>query len=214
MTHFFALGVEVALVMAVGGNDDRYALDDFEPVPFEPRDLARIVRHQTELTDPEIDQHLRTFSVVAKIRSKTERHVRLDRVEPLLLLLVRMQLVRQPDATPLLSHVENSPAAFLLDHLHRRVELGTAIAALGPEDIARETFGMNPDQRRLPVPHITLDERKMLEPRDATAVHAQLEVAVIGRQVHLFDELDELVVLATIRDEVRNRSVRCRGRPR
>ena len=44
--HLLALGVEVALVVCVCRDHDRHALDYFESVPLESRDLARVVGHE------------------------------------------------------------------------------------------------------------------------------------------------------------------------
>ena len=65
MSHLRLFGVEVAAVVAIGRNYDRHPLGDFDAVTVKPRDLAGIVGHEPHLVDPEIDEHLGAFAVIA-----------------------------------------------------------------------------------------------------------------------------------------------------
>ena len=113
-----------------------------------------------------------------------------------------MQLVRQADAAALLAHVEDAPAALGGDHLHRSVQLLAAVAAGGAEDVAREALGVHADERRRVAGEVAHEEREVLEPVRARAVHPQAEAAVARGHVHLLDALDEGLVLRAEGDEV------------
>ena len=115
-----------------------------------------------------------------------------------------MQLVREPDAAPLLPHVQDRAASFLLHHGHRRVELRTAVAAFGAEHVAREAFGVDAHQHRFAVGDIALHEREMFQPRRERTVHRQAEMPPRGRHVHLLHLLDEPFVAAAVCDQLRD----------
>ena len=80
MPHLVALRVEVAPVICVGGNDYGNSLDNLQTVSAKPRDFARIVREKPQLADSEIDEYLRSLSVVAQIRREAKRDIGLDGV--------------------------------------------------------------------------------------------------------------------------------------
>ena len=108
---------------------ERQRLDDAEAVALEADELARVVRQQAHGADAEVAEDLRADAVVALVRLEAEPLVRLDGVEPLILQLVRAQLVGEPDAAALLVQIQQHAAPFARDLLHRRVELRAAVAA-------------------------------------------------------------------------------------
>ena len=55
MAHFFLLRGEVALVVGVGGYDDRHALDDLQPIALKSRDLAGVVGEKSKTAYSEVD---------------------------------------------------------------------------------------------------------------------------------------------------------------
>ena len=91
----------------------------------------------------EVGEDLVADPPLARIGREAELEVRLDRVEPLLLQLVRLQLVQQADAAALLRHVEEDAALLGGDPPQREVELLAAVAAQRVEDVARQTFGVH-----------------------------------------------------------------------
>ena len=211
--------------MAVRRDHDRHTLDDFESIPLEPLDLAGVVRHEADLADAEVDEDLRAFAIVAEIWREAERDVRLDRVQTLLLKMVRVKLVRESDAATFLAHIDDGAAALLFDHLHRRVQLGTAVAALGAQHVAREALGVDAHKNGFLIPSfkllvdVALHQGEMLKPGQPAPVHRQLERSMIRRQVHRLDLLDQrmirtlsarllrlrLAARAAKRDEIGNR---------
>ena len=88
-------------------------------------------------------------------RPEAELEVRLDRVHPVLLQLVRLQLVQQADAAAFLRDVEQrrrcpSP----LDPRERHLELLAAVAAQRVEDVAGQALGVDADE------HVLLPRRR------------------------------------------------------
>ena len=100
MPELVALHVEVAPVLVVGQDLDRHLLDDGQPVGLDALHLARIVREEPDGGQPEVGQDLVPEAVLARVGREAELDVRLDRVEALLLELVRPQLVQEPDPLP------------------------------------------------------------------------------------------------------------------
>ena len=83
---------------------------------------------------------------------------------PLILQLVRLELVEQSDAAAFLVEIDDHAPALGGDHLHRPVQLPSAVAAQRMEDVAGETLGVHAHQHvRLPR-HLTVDERDVLVP--------------------------------------------------
>jgi hypothetical protein len=62
-----ALRVQVALVVRVGRVHDRDLLGDRQAVAFEPDDLLRVVGHDPDRAEPEVDEDLRPDAVVAQV---------------------------------------------------------------------------------------------------------------------------------------------------
>jgi hypothetical protein len=114
------------------------------------------------IPETEIDKYLRADAVVPQIRSETELYVRLDRGQPVILERIGFQLVVEPDATALLTHVEKNPPPFPGDALHGKVSLLAAIAPHAAEDIAGKTFAVHPHQYRFRRGHVSHHQGDML----------------------------------------------------
>ena len=98
-----------------GGDLDRHLLDDREPEALDAGELLRVVRQDPDRRQAEVGEDLVADPVLARVGREAELEVRLDRVEPLLLELVRPQLVQQADAAALLRHVEQHAALLRRD---------------------------------------------------------------------------------------------------
>ena len=120
--------------------DDRHALIDLQPVAFEADELPRIVRDRPDRFEPQIQKNLRADAVVAEVGREAKTLVGFDRVDSLILKLIRLQLVEEADSAALLIEVDDHALPLFGDHLHRSVQLPTAIAAEGMEDVSGETF--------------------------------------------------------------------------
>src|SRR2546421_3713646 len=129
VSHLVLLRAKIADVRLPRGDFDRHALDDFEPVALDPDDLARVIRDQADIAETEVDENLGADPVVAKVRFEAELEVRLHGIAPIVLQLIGFDLVQQTNAAPFLIEVQQHPAALLLDHLQRAVELVATVAA-------------------------------------------------------------------------------------
>src|SRR5229473_1082144 len=141
MTQLVFLGLQVTLVMGVGGNIDWHPFDHFEPEALQAVDLLGVVGKQPDFAHAEVVQDLAADTVVALVRRMSQRLIRLDRVEPAVLEVVGVELVQQADPTSLLmSYVQNHTDALGSDNLHTRTTLRSAVATQAAEDISSQTF--------------------------------------------------------------------------
>ena len=124
--------------MFVNRADDRDLVDHFqvEPAVDEGVGFLRVVGEQPDFAQAEVFQQLDADAVVARIGFVTEREVRFDGVEALVLQRVGFDLFGDADAPPLLRQVNEHASAFALDHIERHVQLVAAIAAERFEQIA------------------------------------------------------------------------------
>ena len=188
-----------------GGVLDRHLVGDRQAVALEAHDLLRVVREQADRAEPEVHEDLRADAVVAQVGGQPEPHVRVDRVEPLLLEPVGAQLVQQADAAPLLGEVEQHAAPLLVDAQHRVLELLAAVAAQRVEDVAGEALGVHAHEHVLLARDLAPDHRHVVLVVHERAVADHVEVAELRGQLGLDHALDELVVAAPVGDQVGDR---------
>ena len=82
---------------------NRDAFDDRQTISFNPDDLSRVIRHETDPSESQADQDLRTDTIVAQVRFKTQLEIGLDGIAALILELIGLDFIQQPDAPPLLA---------------------------------------------------------------------------------------------------------------
>src|SRR5205807_2398592 len=127
---------QVCLVVRVGKMLDRDLVRYRQVISRHARDLLRVVGQDANARQTEVRQDLRADAIVAEIRRQPEAQVRVDGVQPLLLELVRAQLVEQADSSALLGQVEQHPQTFPFNHRQRRLELFAAVTAQRVEHVA------------------------------------------------------------------------------
>ncbi len=197
-----AFRLEVVAVVVVRLDLDRLLRDGGQPEAADPGDLPRVVREHADRRQPEVGEDLRPDPVLARVGLEAELEVRLDGVEPLLLELVRAQLVEQADAPALLGEVEQDALALCLDPGERALELLAAVAAPRVEDVPGQALRVDADEDVLLPLDVPLHERDVLLPGQRLAVGDRLELAVLGRQVDGHDALDELLGPPPVLDQV------------
>src|SRR5262245_61066683 len=107
VSELLGLRFQIGLVMLVGRDLDRDAVDDLESVAVEPDDLPGVIRQELELPHPEVTEDLCAQAVVSEIRLKAQVPVRLDRVHALVLELVGADLVAEANPAPLVpAHID------------------------------------------------------------------------------------------------------------
>src|SRR5574341_1921193 len=80
VSQLVLLRAKIADVLLPRRDFDRHALNDLEPVAFDPDDLARVIRDQADVAEAEVDENLGADPVVPKVRLEPELEVRLDGV--------------------------------------------------------------------------------------------------------------------------------------
>ena len=128
MPELVALGAQVLSIGVIGRDLDGHALGDVETVALQPDDLLRVVGEQPEIFHAQVHEDLGADPVVAKVGLETERRVGLNRVLAQILKFVGAHLVEEPDAPPLLAHVNEDAASLGLDDRQRLLELGPTVA--------------------------------------------------------------------------------------
>lgn len=179
MAHAGALGLEVFLVVRIGGEPDGDLFYDFEAVALEANDLFGVVGKQADFPDAEIVKHLSTHSVIAEVRAIAKFLVGLDGVESLLLKLVGVDFGGETDTAALLSEVKKD-ATFFGNVSEGGVKLASAIATAGAEYVAGEAFGVDPHAHWLVGIDFSPDEREVLGVVGADLIEVAIEVAKIG----------------------------------
>jgi len=133
---------QVTNVRRGGGHLERNAFRHLDTVRAELLDLRGVVRHELDRRHPEDPKHAGGTLVTPQIRREAEDSVRIDRVETVVLEVIRRDLVHDTDAAALLGEVQEDALRGSPDSLHRGIELLAAVAPLRTEDIARHAFGV------------------------------------------------------------------------
>src|SRR6516225_10711502 len=136
----------------------RQPLADREPVAFDSDELPRVVAQQAHRSYANLAQDLYTNSVIALIGLESQALVGFDRVEPLVLQLVRPDFVGQTDAAAFLIQVQQHAPALARDSAKRRVELRATIAPCRVEDGAGQARRVNADEDVAAVADVAADE--------------------------------------------------------
>ena len=202
VAQFFALGLEVFLVVLVRLHADWHLLDDLESVPLHADDFFRVVGEQPDFLDAEVGEDLRADAVLTQIHRKAEFLVGLDGVVALLLELVSLYFRGQTDASALLAHVQDHPVAGGGNLLHRLLQLRPAIAAARAEHVAGEAFALHANERAAAGVHAALDEGEVVLAVDRGAIEVQVELAIISRHVDDLLAGDKLFAFTAKLDEL------------
>ena len=205
MSELFFLGRQVSARRIRRGDFERQPLGDRQAVPFDPHQLARVVAEQTHRADAQLAQDLDTHSVIALIRFEAEPLVGLDRVEALVLELVRANLVREPDAAAFLIQIQQDAAAFLGDPLHGRIELGAAVTADRVQSVAGQARRVDADEDVRAVLDIAANERDVRLVIDLILERVDAEIAILGRHLRRGDALDERLRAHPVGDQIGDR---------
>ncbi len=169
-------------------NLERDSFGDPHTVRLELLDLRRIVRHQPHRLHAEHAEQACGALVRAEVGREPEDAVRVDRVEPVVLEVVRGDLVRDPDPASFLREVDQGAVRRRSDSLQGGIELGAAIAPLGSEHVARDALRVEANKNVLSPRDTTLDERDVLLPREGTLERMDAEGPVARREARRHGE--------------------------
>ena len=123
----------------------------------------------------------------------------------MLLELVGAQLVQEADSATLLRHVQQHAALLGPDLGERQLELLAAVAAERMEDVARETLRVDTDEHVLLPVDLAPHERHVVLAAQLLAERDRDELTVCRREADARRSLDELLVTATVLDQVGDR---------
>jgi len=179
---------QVANVRRRDGNLERDAFRYVDAVRAELLDFRGVVRHELDRRHPEDPEHAGGTFVTPKIGREAKDPVRVDRVETVVLKVVRGDLVHDPDASSLLGQVQEDALRGSPESLHRGIELLATVAPLGTKDIARHAFGVQAHKDVGLPGDVPLHERHMLFARERADERVDPEVPVAGREPRLASE--------------------------
>src|SRR5205814_5436888 len=118
---------------------------------------------------------------VASVGRKAEVTVRVDRVEPQVLELVRAQLVQDADPSALVSdRVEHDPSPFRGHASQSEAQLGAAVASQRPQDVSGEALRMQTDQESVSRADLPTDDGEV-DPSGSCLDATALKLPVRGR---------------------------------
>src|SRR5262249_37725792 len=202
VAELVALRREVAGVLRLRRRLDRDLLDDLNAEPLDPDDLLRVVREDPDGREAEVGEDLVADPVIPHVGCEAELEVRLDRVEPVLLQLVGLQLVEEADAPSLLCHVEKYTAVLGRYAFERLFELLAAVAAKRVKHVPGEALGVDADEDVLRACDVTFDQGDVVLSGELLAERDRGELAVGRWQTNTRRALDEALVLSAVCDQV------------
>lgn len=106
---------------------------------FQGLGFVRVVREELDGPHTHLPEHTKAVLVVARVNGQAQPQVRVHGVETLVLQIVCPDLVRQANASPLVtSNVDEDAQPVLVHDSQELVQLLAAITALRAEDVACE----------------------------------------------------------------------------
>ncbi len=142
MPHFLLLGFEVIKAFGMRRNDEWYAVEQFYAGIVEHLNFVGVVGQQSYGLDFHSVEHVYSDVVIAGVYLQTEMNIGVNRVEPEVLQIVSLEFIDDAYAPAFLSEV-NDDTTVSGNHLHRAVQLLSAIAAPRTEEIAGNTLRMD-----------------------------------------------------------------------
>jgi hypothetical protein len=143
----------------VGLGDDRLACVDVDAMLFQPFDLGRVVRHQSNGPDAQQFYHFSSDVVFSEVVVEAEVLVRLNCVQPLLLKSIGPNFVGQPNASTFLPHVKQRAEIAVAEVFQRLLELFSAVALQTCEDVSGHALAVKAGGDTTLAPYGTFDER-------------------------------------------------------
>jgi len=136
---------------------ERDPFGDPHAVRLELLDLRGVVRHQPHRFHAEHAEHAGSALVRAEVRGESQDAVRIDRVEPVVLKVVRRDFVRDPDPAAFLREVDQGAVGRRSDSLQGGIELGPAVAPFGSEHVTSDAFRVKANEHVLSARNPPLD---------------------------------------------------------
>mmetsp|Transcript_3425 Transcript_3425/g.9971 ORF Transcript_3425/g.9971 Transcript_3425/m.9971 type:complete len:282 (+) Transcript_3425:1149-1994(+) len=184
--HSAGLGAQVDPVPVAGVDQERLAAFDSHSQRRQRVELEWVVRQEANTGHPEVLQDAWHRVVRPHLILEAKLAIRLDCVQALVLEGVRSDLVRQPNAAPLLLQVHNDSPALGGQPRKGLLELLSAVATLGAKDFRCETLVVDA-QKDVSTGHVSHNNHSGL--LVAVPVRPQSKFSPPCRQGTLRDEL-------------------------
>ena len=143
-------------------------------------------------------------AVITQVGSKAQANVSLYGIKALVLQCVSTDFVGQTNATALLTHINNSAAAFLFNHLQCGCQLIAAVAAQAAEGITGQALAVYTHEYILFTGNITLDNSNMAKVIQIVFVCNNAEIAVFSRQSSFSSTMHHFFVCLAISNKLGN----------
>ena len=160
-------GRQVLGIVRVGIHPDGKLLDNFQAVPLQSNHLLWVIGEQSDGLQSQVNQYLRADTIIPEVHRKTELEIGIDGIQSVFLQFIGPYLVGQTDASPFLPHIQYYPTPFVLNALHRGMQLRPAVAPAGTKNITGQALTMDPDQHVIPVLDPPFYESEMVGVVDA-----------------------------------------------
>jgi len=141
-------------------------------------DFRGVVRHQPDRLHPEDPQDAGRALVGPEVGGEAQNSVRVHRVEAVILKMVGRDFVCDPDPSALLGQVQQGAAGRFPEFLEGSIELCAAVAALGPEHIARDALGVEANEDILAPGDLSFDQGHMVFPAERALERVDAERSV------------------------------------
>jgi len=107
--------------------------------------FSGIIRKKPNLADAKISQYRDRQAEIPTVGLESERMIRGNGIEALILEGVGAELRCESDAAPFLLFVYQEPAAFRGDRSHRKCQLFAAVATERSQNVTCNALGVNPN---------------------------------------------------------------------
>ena len=204
VAHFLFFNVEIVFVVFVGLHDDRHTVGDGDAIAGEADAFCGVIGNQADAGKSEVSQNLCTHAVITQVGSKAQANISLNGIKALVLQCVSTDFISQTNTTALLTHINDSAAAFLFNHLQCGCQLVAAVAAQAAEGITGQTLAVYAHEHILFTGNIALDNSNMTKVVQIIFICNDAEIAVFGRHCSLSGTMHHFFVCLAISNKLGN----------
>jgi hypothetical protein len=148
MAKLFFLGPKIMSSRLRSLDLDRYSLNDSQSGFLKGLKFIGIIGNNAYLAQTQVEQDLSALLVSSSVHCKPQLFIRFHGVCAVILKSVSPDLVQDTDSPSLLLLIDDRSSTFRLNHLEGLIELRSAVALDGTENVARQALRMDADKRR------------------------------------------------------------------
>ena len=145
-----------------------------------------------------------THAVITQVGSKAQANISLNGIKALILQCISTDFIGQTNATALLTHINDSAAAFLFNHLQCGCQLIATVAAQAAEGITGQALAVYAHEHILFTGNIALDNSNMTKVVQIIFICNDAEIAVFSRQRSLSSTMHHFFVCLAIGNKLGN----------